>query len=469
MATALEELFIEIKTKGTKAVKTSLQGMRKVIKSLVGDIKVFKANLAAIAVTGLFKSAISGVRVLSREFKELIGSSIELAATQEAAELSLVTAMKTAGDFSKEAIKDLIDFSSAMQDISVNGDEAVLSQLALAKAYGATNEQAKLIVEASIEMAAATGKSLQTAVEQTAKTLGGFGGELSEINPLIKELTVEQLKAGDAAKILLKQYGGSAAKNIKSFTGQTIQLGNVWGDMKELIGAPLLEVILPAIKSLRSELKGMAPEFSRFGQQLASAFGVVNRIIAAFGGSGAILKTGLDAFGTFVLDMALLIEDLFFFIRGEESALGAILGTTGGGFGALFEGLSVKIGEAIGPALVSALTFIGDLLLNIGDGLVSSITEGLRKFFVEDFKAMAKLAFAELPSLAFNPIGAIAGSVASSVFGGGDSNNVSNTNNNQKSTVINQDIKITTSETVNDLKRELDSAAQEVKMATKGR
>jgi hypothetical protein len=466
MATVLEELFIAIKTTGTNTARKSIKGMGKAIKAVVGDIKIFKANLAAIAVSGAFRSIGNQIRNVTTEFKELVQSSIDLAAQQQDAEIGLTAAMKTAGDFSKEAIDDLKNFAGAMQDISTHGDELVLNQLAIAKAFGASNEQAKEIVEASIELAAATKVDLNSAVRQVSKTLGGFAGELSETQAGIKALTSEELKAGKAAKILLASYGGQAQKGLKSFTAQSAQLANIWGDMKENIGGPLLDVILPAIKELKTDLKAMAPSFTRFGQALAKTFTVVKRIFEAFGGND-LLKSGIEKFGQFILDMALLVEDLFFYMKGERSFIGTQLDAKG--FDSIFEGLSVKLGEKLGPAIISALVGIGNFLIGVFKGLGSVIFEELKTFI----PFLGKLLF---DTIIGDPVKTVAGafipdfsgaaaSIGDFFSGGPDSKPVTNTNNNQKSTIINQTNHISTTEAIKILKQEIEMAAQEVQPA----
>jgi len=269
---------------GTEATKT----MRGVEKSLSG-VKILAAGVA-----GFFAG-----RALISNLKEIT----QAASIQEDAVNALNTSLKTSGEFSNAASIEMQKYAGEMQKTSIYGDELILNQLALAKAFGATNNQAKEVVTAATELAAATGKSLDEATRQVSKTLGGFAGELGEVNPKIKALTAEQLKAGDAAKILIDQYSGSALSKISTYSGAQTQLSNTIGDLKEELGFLITQnpIVINGIKSLTKFFSGMIdvvnknrdavtdlvskgfkallgtiPSFFTFGQILVATFDAIN-------------------------------------------------------------------------------------------------------------------------------------------------------------------------------------------------
>ncbi len=220
----------QLKDEGKKAFDEITVGIGKSI----GVYDIFVGNLAAnlaLAGFGALKDAASAL------FNTFITDGVKASIVQEEAINSLAVAMATAGEYSKDALDDFKEFASGIQSVSTVGDEAVLSQLALAKAYGANNEQAKEVVKAAVELSAAMGINLDAATQRVSKTLGGLAGELGEVNPAIKALTKEQLKAGDAAKILIEQYSGSATGKIATFSGAVTQASNSFGDLQETIGS----------------------------------------------------------------------------------------------------------------------------------------------------------------------------------------------------------------------------------------
>lgn len=213
-----------------------------------------------------------------------ISSLTSAASRQQDAINNLNTALRTSGEFSKEASKDFQDYASSIQDVTKFGDEAVLEQLALAKAFGATNEQAKQVTSAAIELSAATGKSLEEATRQVSKTLGGFAGELGEVNPAIKALTAEQLKAGEAARILIEQYGGSAAAQVNTFSGAIAQTSNLFGDLQESLGRTIIEnpKVIAAIKGIGEAFKSIISSINSNEGSISDFIGDAVSSLASF-------------------------------------------------------------------------------------------------------------------------------------------------------------------------------------------
>ena len=197
---------------------------------------------------GFEKKTLNLGNVLRKSFSGLAGivagiglartltEGIRLAGIQEDAVNRLNTALKVSGDFTKQQSLELQVFASELQKVTRFGDEVILNQLALAKSFGATNEQAKQVVAAAADLAGALGIDLESATRNVAKTLGGYAGELGEVIPALKSLTKEQLQAGAGIDALSKQFAGTAAQRAKTFSGQVDQLGNAFGDTLEELG-----------------------------------------------------------------------------------------------------------------------------------------------------------------------------------------------------------------------------------------
>lgn len=255
----------------------------------IGVYDIFVGNLAAnvaLEAFGALKDAASAL------FNTFIVDGVKAAQVQEEAVNSLSVAMATAGEFSQEALEDFKSFASGIQAVTTVGDEAVLSQLSLAKAYGASNEQAKEIVRAAVELSAAMGINLDAATQRVSKTLGGLAGELGEVNPAIKALTKEQLKAGEAAKILIDQYSGSGEGKVRTFSGAVAQAGNAFGDLQESIGSIITQnpVVIAAINQVSTILQSATSAISGSEDGLKNL--VARGFIALVDGS----KYVIDAF-----------------------------------------------------------------------------------------------------------------------------------------------------------------------------
>ena len=379
---ASNEAILEIAVETRDALKNISKFQKQSSKSLQATKKSFDLlKVAAAGAVAVFASAklVGGIK-----------SVTEAASIQEDAINSLNSAMKISGDFSEEASQGMQDYASAIQETTKFGDEAILQTLSLAKAYGATNEQAKLVASAATEFAAASGKSLQTATEQISKSLGGFAGELGEINPAIKALTKEQLAAGGAAKILIDQYGGSAAAQIATFSGAVQQSSNTFGDLQEELGflitrnpiviklvAAMGKAFKAAISFVQNNSKAISQFISKGLQLLISTIPTVIKgfsfIAKVF---GIVAKVSTVAASGILLFVETLLE--FDTVKGIVNA-----------FAKVFKGMAVVVLSSIG-GILKGLELLGvdvgdfgSTIDEIGASLVenfdSDVAEGLRE------------------------------------------------------------------------------------------
>lgn len=177
-----------------------------------------------------------------------IGDSIDFAkesikafSEQEDALNKLGQALKSTGSFTEDAINDFSAYASELQRTSKFGDELVLSQLAVAKSFGATNSKAKELVTAAANLSATFGGSLEENVTKLGKTLAGEVGRLGQLIPELKSLTKAQLESGEAALIINNRFGGAAASELNTYSGSVIAAKNAFSDLQEEIGGLIVD------------------------------------------------------------------------------------------------------------------------------------------------------------------------------------------------------------------------------------
>lgn len=154
---------------------------------------------------------------------------------QANAETLLRTAVKNNPYLNEQSVLQLKEYASHLQSISTVGDEELLPFMAQLAAAGRTQTEIQDIMGAALDVSASGAMSLESAVKNLNKTFSGLSGELGESVPQIKQLTKEQLKNGDAVKILAEQYSGMA-KSTAGSTGGWKQFKNTLGDLQEMIG-----------------------------------------------------------------------------------------------------------------------------------------------------------------------------------------------------------------------------------------
>ena len=227
------------------------ESARRIVRSTVNIAKAFStrvvnaAKKAASTIRSVFRrvfNALTDLRTLVAGGLGFVGVGFAINAVtdaaieQENAVKDLTASLEANNELTQENVDSTLSFASALQDTTGVGDETTIRLVALAQSYGASNEQAKLAAEAAIEFAAATGKDVDTAINQVVKTFGGFAGELGEVNVAVKNLTREQLQAGEAARVLIDQFGGRAAARLNTFSGAVGATQGRLGDFLESVG-----------------------------------------------------------------------------------------------------------------------------------------------------------------------------------------------------------------------------------------
>lgn len=249
--------FNQIGREATRTGTTAARNFEKSFTSFIPGIKTALAGLAT-AVAGAFAT------------KQVVDASNQ----QRDAINSLNAALRNSGQLTQETSQDLQNYASQLQQTTRFGDELIIQQQAIALSFGATADQAKLVTGAAIELAEAQGKTLEEAVRQISKTLGGFAGELGETIPALKELTQEQLRAGEGIRIISESFQGFGAAAATTFSGRTQQLTNAFGDLLEAVGdiitqspvlRQLLATVTQAIVSLTNSIQSFAGQGDLIG------------------------------------------------------------------------------------------------------------------------------------------------------------------------------------------------------------
>lgn len=212
--------------------------------------------------------------------------ALKNADTQQQAEQRLLTALKGRTDIQQR----LIAQAAELQSRSVLGDEVVIGQQAYLASLGMTEEQIGRVIEASAQLSAATGMTLDSAVKNLAKTFGGLTGELGESIPKLKELTVEQLKNGEAVDFILENYKGFAESAAQTALGPLRQLNNAWGDFLEQIGAAMMPFATKVTRALTVVVQMLQSLSPAMKQVLVVATGLAAAIGPLSLGIGAVIK-----------------------------------------------------------------------------------------------------------------------------------------------------------------------------------
>ena len=259
-----KKLNIKVRADGAKRAKKDIKGVETGITSL--GKAAAKSAVAFVGAAGL----ITGLKTLVR-----------LTAEQEIAEKKLETALgKTS--------KALLDQASALQKVAGIGDEVIIVQQAFLASLKFTEEQIKEIITVAIDLSAATGIELESAVRNTAKTFSGLAGELGELIPQLRTLTTEEMKAGEAVKLMADLFGGQALKQSDTLTRSLANLQNATSDAGEAFG----KLLAPNVKKTADNLTLLAEAVQKEGVQ--EFFALLNKSIVEATPSLNIFNKGMD-------------------------------------------------------------------------------------------------------------------------------------------------------------------------------
>jgi len=237
-------------------------------------------------------------------------ASLKAFDVQAKAEAGLFTALKG----NEQAFQRLTKQAQEFQKVSLFGDEEIIQQQSYLASLGMTEEQINKVIAASIDLAAGTGQTLEFGVKNLAKTFAGLTGELGESIPALKELTTEQLKAGEAVGVIAEQFEGRGIAAATSGAGAYQQLGMAIGDFTEQVGEALLPLMDPLREKLESLTKFLGSltkeqietgiQFGLFIAAIGPALIIISKLITGVSGiasafmflSATVLPAAITAF-----------------------------------------------------------------------------------------------------------------------------------------------------------------------------
>lgn len=258
MSSKLASLKVKITANGAQAAK-ELKSVEKKAKDVAKGMKKIGSAMT---------------KYITGPLAAMAAVSVKNADTQLKAEAKLLTALKGRED----AQKRLMAQASEIQSRSLFGDEEIINQQAIVAAMGRTETQIRDIIDAAVELSAATDMSLDSAVKNLAKTYSGLAGELGESIPALRTLTKEQLMNGDAVKVVKEQYKGFA-ESATTGTGSLVQLKNKFGDLTEKIGV----ILLPFLNKLVDKLSALVDWFANLSDGAQKTIVKIAGITAVIG------------------------------------------------------------------------------------------------------------------------------------------------------------------------------------------
>lgn len=220
-----------------------------------------RARLGGIAQTASFAMAAAGSAVLG-----FIGASVKAFADAERSGAQLEAVIKSTGGAAGMTAEAVNKYAESVQAAGKAEGDAVVSASALMLTF--TNVGRDVFpqaMDAVIDMSVAMGQDLQGSVIQVGKALNDpingitaltrVGVTFTEEQKAVIESLVSTGNVAEAQRMIIaelaREFGGSAAAQAQTFSGQLEKLKWELGDVMENIG----QAAIPALKQLGEQLK----------------------------------------------------------------------------------------------------------------------------------------------------------------------------------------------------------------------
>lgn len=261
--------------------------------------KVKKAQSAFAGFKDFLKTSfaltLTDVANVVRRVGDVVSGLVLPAAEAEAALNKTANAMKAAGTFSETSLAQVSAFAQQLSKTTGISDEAGLALFSLARSFTSTNREAAQLVTVAADFAVASGKGLEESVTAIAAAMNGATRGVAKFAPEIANLTDEQLRNGEATRILGERFKGLAAGELNTLQGQFTRNKNAVGELVEAFGRGLVGsfALKGAVADLNTVLESATAE--QFAEKSGKAFRGLTITFLSFLPSVDQLLKGLQA------------------------------------------------------------------------------------------------------------------------------------------------------------------------------
>tara|TARA_Y100000004_G_scaffold61785_2_gene69143 strand:+ start:619 stop:3351 length:2733 start_codon:yes stop_codon:yes gene_type:complete len=243
----------DVLKRAMKGNAAAMSAVNKASKHLLSSTKKLK--------TGLFNISNDG-RLLSNTFATLRSKMLLAAFAATTVTTLFVNQVRAFGKqeasvrrladvFGNEGAKRLDEYSSALQKNSTFGDENINIVMSQIGAFGASEEQTKKLMQATIDLSAGIGIDLNSAGLLVAKTIGSSTDALTRYGVGADGAKTKTEKIANVIESIDEKFGGLGKMLAQTTEGQLAQAANAFGDFQENIG----EALAPTVLFLANTLK----------------------------------------------------------------------------------------------------------------------------------------------------------------------------------------------------------------------
>jgi methyl-accepting chemotaxis protein len=234
----------------------------------------------------------------------VVGQFVKAAQESEDAAKGLNNALASVGAGGASISAALEDQAAALQKVTRFSDEAIVKGQTFAAAFIKSEDALKRVTVASTDLATGLGIDLQTAFELVTKASQGHTETLARYGITIDETVPKAQRFESLLGQINDRFGGRAAADARTYSGEVAKVGNAFGEVEEAIGR-----LITSSEAGNQTLHDLATLLN------AAAEGAN----AASGETGFITES-LDRFNTGMLRSIPLIGDLVIGLKRVQEA-----------------------------------------------------------------------------------------------------------------------------------------------------
>lgn len=250
----------------------SINTFAKDVKQTLKPLDNFGKSLKSLGSMGLGLATIKGgFDAVANSIKSVVSSMLEMESKFAEAD-QVIRRIDFAGTINKELgmtseeLKKFADETSASLKNAISSD-AINAEIA-SLSFDKTGDQIKEIISVALDLSAALGTDLSTAVQQVNQTFSGSVGTLGKYFPELKNISKEALASGEALTLLKSKVSGLSLELSNSAQGSIDGYKNSVENLKESIGGLVTDFIQPLRNALASLFAELTNDFNKFDQKL---------------------------------------------------------------------------------------------------------------------------------------------------------------------------------------------------------
>jgi hypothetical protein len=322
------------------------------IKKASGQTESFSSSLKSSMKSLAKSAALAGVAVAGMAVAFGV-DAVKAAIEDQKSQKQLQVALKNTTKATDKQVRSVEKWITKQQFAYGIADDKLRPALArLTRATGDVGKAQDLLT-LSLDVAAGTGKDLETVTMAISKAQTGNLGALKRLGVPLSDTIIKSKDLAAANDVLNKSYGGAAAANADTFAGKIAIFNQRISEAKETIGITILQAIQPfADKWLPKISKGVTDVVDGFLGKGGKGSGValgesIRRVADAIGKFITAINKGDDGKQKSLAENVQSIADAF---NSIAIAIGKVQ--------AAYESLQRFLDTGVGKRIEKAMSFL---------------------------------------------------------------------------------------------------------------